>query len=540
MTHPLALALVLLAGPQDAFTARDPFEDPDSDGDGLSDFQEVHKYGTDPARADSDGDGVGDGDWDERREYTYTVRTVVRVVKPVDVEAANDDYQDARLRAEHEGWVELEVIHYPLGTAAEAIGADPEWRELARDLAAYLESTTTSNWDRGMRQTLHDELRERGTDPDTADDRTLAVAAARQLMDRSRFEDGFTTFMADYEDGRPVVPSDLREKAREEERKAGIGIQEVWERELLARGMFEHRVHGSCTSSAIYLCGGLRAAGIPTRIVLLIPLVDVNDPEQLALVENGIRHHRVRATALKGLRNIGRGWASHTFNEVFVDGRWRRLNYTRLGQPILDEGLFGLTTHVLTVRDWADARMGRTIGRRQGLGLRDEVFATSNPYATIEVTDQFGEHAEIDNPPVAIPEPPEVVTIEAAFWAASDERPSHLNVTRVDLENDRHHVILAARTEDLVLQRGLLNVFWDAVPKGFRLVPEEGEAVPASAVRGMWWGEAEGVPFLYYILRIPEDARERMVSGVTYAIEPEAPRDGERFEAVEGLAIVGR
>ena len=43
-------------------------QDPDRDGDGLSDFHEVHKYNTDPDNKDSDGDGVTDGDWRERRE----------------------------------------------------------------------------------------------------------------------------------------------------------------------------------------------------------------------------------------------------------------------------------------------------------------------------------------------------------------------------------------------------------------------------------------------------------------------------------------
>jgi len=42
----------------------------DSDGDGLSDFDEVHKHRTDPREADSDGDEVPDGDWLERREHT--------------------------------------------------------------------------------------------------------------------------------------------------------------------------------------------------------------------------------------------------------------------------------------------------------------------------------------------------------------------------------------------------------------------------------------------------------------------------------------
>ena len=36
--------------------------DLDTDGDGLSDFQEQHKYLTDPHRMDSDADGVLDGD----------------------------------------------------------------------------------------------------------------------------------------------------------------------------------------------------------------------------------------------------------------------------------------------------------------------------------------------------------------------------------------------------------------------------------------------------------------------------------------------
>ena len=74
--------------------------DPDRDGDGLSDFQERHKYFTDPDKADSDGDGIPDGDADERREYTYTVRTVVQVMRPVDDPPAADLQRgtlDARL-----------------------------------------------------------------------------------------------------------------------------------------------------------------------------------------------------------------------------------------------------------------------------------------------------------------------------------------------------------------------------------------------------------------------------------------------------------
>ncbi|MEM7310188.1 MAG: transglutaminase domain-containing protein [Planctomycetota bacterium] len=532
---PLFLALPLgaqLPGPEPA--------DPDADRDGLSDFQERHKYGTDPAKADSDGDGTPDGDWDERREYAYSVRTVVRVVKPVDVAAANDDYQDARLVDEGDDWAELEVIHYPLGTAAADAGAlapNPDWRDEAARFDAYLESTTTSNFDAEMRDELFAELRAEGLG-DAADDRELAVAAARRLMARSEFEDGFTTFLADFKRGRAVVPKDLKKAARKEEAENGRSLDEQWERELFARGMFEHGVHGSCTSSAIYLTGGLRAVGVPTRIVLLIPLVDANDPAQIEMVRSGIRHHQVRVTTLRGLAGA-RGWASHTFNEVLVGGRWRRLNYTRLGQPILDQHLFGMTTHVLTVRDWADARMGRTVGRRQFLGLRDDVLRTSNPYAALEVSDRFGVHADIPNPPVEEPEPLSEVRIRKAFWLASDDRPEHLNVSRVDLATDRLHVVLAAAAEELTLERSILDPFWDEVPKAFELLPagSKGDGVPATAVRGTWWGRVGDEPYLYFLLRLAPAARERLVAGATYRIVPAPAAGGRRFTMDGGVEL---
>src|SRR6266850_5609269 len=92
--------------------------DPDTDGDGLSDFQELHKYFTDPAKADTDGDGVPDGDWDERREFAYSVRSIVQVLAPVTGDVLCDDYQDARILERTGEVVELEVIHYPLNTVA--------------------------------------------------------------------------------------------------------------------------------------------------------------------------------------------------------------------------------------------------------------------------------------------------------------------------------------------------------------------------------------------------------------------------------------
>jgi hypothetical protein len=224
-------------------------------------------------------------------------------------------------------------------------------------------------------------------------------------------------------------------------------------------------------------------------------------------------------------------------NEVWVGGRWRRLNYARLGQPILDENLFGLTTHVLTLRDWADARMGRTVGRRQGLELRDDTFRTQNPYATLELSDAFGMHARVENPEGAEPLPPETVTLERAFWAASPERPAHLGLSGVDLEHDTLHAFLAARTSDQALDQALLEPFWNAVPKGFNLVAPSGAQIPAEAVRGWWAGAQDGAPFLYFVLRLAPEERAKLAPGVRYSIEPVQPAAGPRFVAAAGLGL---
>ena len=103
-------------------------DDPDSDGDGLSDFQEIHKYRTDPHKKDTAGQGVSDGDWQGRREHTYSVRAVLRVMPPYNLKALNDDYQDVRVLAQKKECAELEVVVYPLNANAEDIHGNPNWK----------------------------------------------------------------------------------------------------------------------------------------------------------------------------------------------------------------------------------------------------------------------------------------------------------------------------------------------------------------------------------------------------------------------------
>ena len=138
--------------PSTASSSSDP--NVDSDGDGLSDFQEIHKYRTDPRKPSTAGDGVSDGDSQRRREFTYSIRSVVKVMPPVNLECLNDDYQDARVVSRGENFVELEVIHYPLNTNAQAIRGNPDWRRDAESKQEYVRPGITTNWDDAMRREL--------------------------------------------------------------------------------------------------------------------------------------------------------------------------------------------------------------------------------------------------------------------------------------------------------------------------------------------------------------------------------------------------
>ena len=98
MRH-ITLLVALIATPlTTALAVQAP--DLDTDGDGLSDFQELHKYFTDPAQADSD------GDWNERREYTHTLTALNSdLLSELDLRAPERMTFQSADGTEVEGWV---------------------------------------------------------------------------------------------------------------------------------------------------------------------------------------------------------------------------------------------------------------------------------------------------------------------------------------------------------------------------------------------------------------------------------------------------
>jgi len=504
-----------------------PAASADRDGDGLSDFWEEHKYFTNPDAADSDGDGTPDGDWSERRGHTYSLRTVVQVMRPVEVSALSDDYQDARLLDEAQQWVKLEVVHYPLNTVASAIQGNPNWRKDYAHMQPYLAPGLTSNWDEELREKLVAALRSDGIHVDKLDDKQTVERVSAWLVQRARYHSGFTTFFVHFPKGRPAVLPGL-EKVVEQQRPGGQSLDELWQRELFAKGMFNNRARGSCTSSAIYLNGCLRALGVPTRIVLCIPAIDASDPREVAMLDSGVTHHQVRQALRKGTGRLSRNWSSHTFNEVYVGGRWRRLNYSRLGQNILDPRLFGLMTHTLTVHDWSDAKIARTVGRRQGLQQYDDVFGGTNPYSTLELSDQFGAHATIDNPPVTEPQPFRQLTIVKAMWWV--DRPAQVDM-RLDDPQQSGHLLVRVKENHPDQDVSQYAPFYEQVGKEFVLRAAGKPDVRADAERGYWSG-----PAVFY-LRIKPQQLQQMAEGVPYSLIALNRDEKYRWIVDEGVTL---
>lgn len=526
MAHPLALLLTLAlstpAGPLPATAPDTGGGDRDSDRDGLCDFQELHKYRTDPKSKDSDGDGVPDGDWGERREFTYVVRTVVQVLKPVTPEYLDDDFQDVRVLDERADRFELEVLHYPFSTAPQALAAGTRSRSAAardRELAPWLAPGPTSDCDEELTEELTAALLADGIDVDALDDAELVRQAAQWLVRRAGYADGFTTFSTAFdEDGRPYIPDELREAG------AGVPTAEDWEAEISAKGMFRRATRGSCTSSAIYLSGCLRALGVPTRTVLCIPLFDAGDEREWAMVRAGIEQPHVRQTVLAAMRGMEGSWTSHTFNEVWIDGRWHRLDYSELGVGTLRQERFGLLTHVATFRDWADARASETIGRRQTLNLRDAWLDGANPYSMLSVSDRVGPHCTLALPAPASTE----ARIDALTWTDDPGLPEDV---RGGIERKQRFGLLA-RVSGLG-GSDELALLLERIDRRVYLHAEGHPRLSIGFDPACWWYRGDHA--LVYLPFGPGDRRD-LAEGVPYRVE----LTDEAIEAPEDLRVAAR
>lgn len=485
--------------------------DPDTDRDGLSDFDEIHKYLTDPKQADSDGDGIPDGDWNERREFNYSVRAVMHVMAPFDVATMNDDYQDVRVLERRPDLLEFEVVVYPFNTVADAIAPDAGWRKPKPELKEFLAPGVCCNWDKAMQTQLLDELKQAGIDLARLDDVEAARQVSKWLLDRSQYEDGFTTFDFEFERGTPRVTPLRADEVDATLKRFGRTLEEQWNRELFGAGMFRTKTRGSCTSSAIYLSTGLRAAGLPARTVVCVPVVDSSDEREVGWIADRITHRGVRSILKRSAAEQRGSWTSHTFNEVFVGGRWRRLNYANLGQNVLDRQYLGLMVHVHTFKDHSEAGLAAW-GTRAAHPLHDALFGGPNPYSCISLSDLFGAHAKVENTePAGLRE----LTIDKLYWYDDPQKNPKVTMRLDDPDSAGH--LLAHVADDFPKDGSdAYAEFYAAADKHFVLRASGHPDIPIRAARGYWIDNKQDLKEFY--LRIEPADFATMERGVEYGL----------------------
>jgi hypothetical protein len=507
--------------------------DPDSDGDGLPDFHEVHKYRTDPNKKDTAGDGVADGDWQQRREFTYSVRAVIRVMPPYNLKAITDDYQDVRVRKETKEFAELEVVVYPFNTNAAAIKGNPNWKTDYAGMTEYLAPGVTTNWDGAMREDLLRELARAGIDPDTLTDKEVVEQVSRWLFQHSRHRNMFCTFYVGFRDGKPEVLPGTEAAFERDKGDPKWTVQEQLDHELFGKAMFARKTYGTCTSTAVYQTTVLRALGVPTRMILCVPLADGSDPAQVELVEKGLTHHRVCGEAAAGVRAGGSSFSSHTFCEVFVGGRWRRLNYTTLGQNVLERGYLGLMVKVHTFNDLSEATLAATWGTRYAKGLRDDVFKHSNPYRLLEVSDHFGKYARVPNPEL------KQVTITRAYWQDAKDAPAEIRDLKWGREPGSGRLFVHG--EEWLEDAGdyaQYKLFMRRADRNFLLRAKDQPDVSCQVSMNFYTQRPRNLCELEVV--IPPAEYAKMLKDVEYTLHPVNAKKGYEWRVGKGVKITRR
>ena len=293
--------------------------------------------------------------------------------------------------------------------------------------------------------------------------------------------------------------------------------QAMFDQEVLGRSMFYNRVHGSCTSTAVYIATVLRALGIPTRIVFCIPPLDSNDRRQREMLLSNIHHNRVRTTIHHGLADSHGNFSNHLFNEVFVGSRWVRLNYDVLGQDIVDDHFFGLLTHILTTDSLTHVPLAETWGRRYATYPDvSPKLSSINPYRLLKVADHFGAYSHIDNPEVENEELRKV-TVNETYWRDALPPPMQVRHSRDPSGSDFYFSI----QEYIPNFRLQLVEFYEHAGHHFVLA-SPGQPELKATLSGMKITDFDPSrrPYQLFGVRIDPEYRQLLAPGVDYAIRP--------------------
>jgi hypothetical protein len=209
------------------------------------------------------------------------------------------------------------------------------------------------------------------------------------------------------------------------------------------------------------------------------------------------------------------------------------LNYTTLGQNVLEPNYLGLMIHVHTFKDLSEANLAATWGTRYARGRCDEPFPHSNPYRLLEVSDHFGKYATVPNPPA---DEHRRVTIGKAYWPESDAAPATVRELRWGKEpgSGRFFVHCGEWLENVgdYLQ---YKLFMRRADTHFVLRAKGRPDVACQVSMNFYTDHSRNLCELE--VAIPPAEYAKMARGVAYSLHPVNGKKGYEWKVREGVSL---
>lgn len=349
----------------------------DTDGDGLTDYEEIHKYLTDPNNPDSDSDGIPDGDADERREYTYTIKAVREVDIRYNPDSIRDTFQDAKIISDTGKKLKYEVVLYPY--AEDIVEGDPNWRKNQKNskFEGLLKPRKTTNWDIKMQQELLKAIPENcKTDLDVV--RFFVPYFGERVNADPTKGDQPVDLWVDLRTDKTIITKHNVEGFLNNRIDKNQSDEDYIRQMLFGKTMYYGKILGACTASATYMTTILRAVGIPARMIHTSSLLDNFDETQRSMINN-LKNEEIKKQLLKE----GKTFADHHYLEAYVDGRWIKINNncTIFESNYLGDSWAAFCIKTDTYFDFADTPAS-------DIWLKG--FPDPMPYKLISLSDQYG------------------------------------------------------------------------------------------------------------------------------------------------------
>lgn len=360
-----------LADQKETIAGTDP-QNIDTDGDKISDYDEVTKYFLNPLLADTDGDGVLDNDLTERRENTDTLRAIIKIRQPFDIEEINDHFQDVTVVSETANSLTFEVVFYP---NSYHIVEEILWNrapDLYDGLDKYLTPDPIMNFDEEMSKDTHKLFASKNgiTDLDVVRNMYAWTRKNVRVMPNASGSGDIPEPFLDLfvsENDQIIFPETPLQFNPQ-------GNYTDWDMThlILGKESFYNQTHGSCGSTANFHSTILRSVGIPTRIIQTIPLLDIDNAHQKSLLDNLSSDTRSKVTSQMGY--------NHFLVEAFIGNRWIRLNNSEFENHVEMRGAF---IKVVAFSSWKEVDFAHPWGQ------------SGRPYSLIEVDEQKAVHPSI-------------------------------------------------------------------------------------------------------------------------------------------------